>query len=333
MNSYERYMGTIRNEPVDILPRVPILMQFAAEYIGSNYGKFASDYMVLVDSNEACARDFGMDQVSCISDPYRETHGFGSKIEFVENGVPRSTHPLSEDKDFTKLLKPDPLKSERMLDRVKAAGEFKKRFDKEYSILGWIEGPAAEAADLRDVVNFLMDLMEDEKYAYELMEFCVPTGIEFAKAQLDAGCDTIGVGDAIASQVSKDTYEKLILPNEKKLFSAIKDMGGLIKLHICGNITHLLDGISELPIDVIDVDHMVDMKTVRNKLGTSVAIAGNIDPAAGVLSGNPEHIKKVMLETYDAIGNPYMPMAGCEIPSGTPNENLKALCEPIPYKG
>ena len=51
MNSYERYMAVLAQEPVDILPRLPILMQFAAEYIGSNYGAFASDYRVLVEAN------------------------------------------------------------------------------------------------------------------------------------------------------------------------------------------------------------------------------------------------------------------------------------------
>jgi uroporphyrinogen-III decarboxylase len=33
----------------------------------------------------------------------------------------------------------------------------------------------------------------------------------------------------------------------------------------------------------------------------------------------------------DPVGNPYMVNAGCEIPSGTPEENLSALCDPIPY--
>jgi hypothetical protein len=41
VNSFERYAATIAGKPTDFLPRVPILMQFAAEHIGSNYGAFA----------------------------------------------------------------------------------------------------------------------------------------------------------------------------------------------------------------------------------------------------------------------------------------------------
>jgi uroporphyrinogen decarboxylase len=35
---------------------------------------------------------------------------------------------------------------------------------------------------------------------------------------------------------------------------------------------------------------------------------------------------------YESAGNPYMVNAGCEIPSGTPPENLRALCEPTLFQ-
>ena len=69
----------------------------------------------------------------------------------------------------------------------------------------------------------------------------------------------------------------------------------------------------------------------REALGGGVTISGNIDPVSGVRYGTPASIRKKLVETYEAAGNPYMINAGCEIPSGTPVENLKALCEPIPY--
>jgi len=332
MNSLERYLGVIRGQQVDFLPRLPILMQFAAEYIGSNYGAFASDYRVLVESNLRCAADFGMDQVSVISDPYRETQGFGAKIVYITDGVPRCPHPpLADTKDLSSLPHPDPLQAERMLDRVNAVRSYKQKVDGKYSILGWVEGPAAEAADLRGVTAFLIDLLDDPAFAAELMDLCVEVGIEFARAQVESGADTIGIGDAIASQVSPDLYEGLIQPREKRLIRAIKEMGAMVRLHICGNTTHLLPGITDLDIDIMDVDHMVSMSKVRSTLGNGVVLAGNIDPAGGVRLGNPQLIRETILRTYREVGNPYMVNAGCEIPPGTPEENLRVLCEPVPY--
>ncbi len=331
MNSLERYRGVLQGEPVDVVPRIPILMQYAAEYIGSNYGAFASDYRVLVEANQKCAEVFGFDQLSAISDPYRETQGFGGQIQYLPDRVPQCIPPLRNSKDLSRLLCPDPLKSERMLDRIKAIRAYRDRFYGEYSILGWIEGPAAEAADLREVMNFFTDVVEDREFTCDLMDICVDVAIDFARAQINAGADTIGIGDAIASQISPDMYEALVQPRERRIVQAIREMGAVAKLHICGNMTHLLPGIADLGIDIIDVDHLVEITTVREKLGHRVVISGNIDPVGGVLRGTPESIRNQILNTYRDVGNPYMVNAGCEIPSGTPVENLKALCEPIPY--
>ncbi len=331
MNSLERYLKTIKGEPVDHLARIPIVMQFAAEYIDSNYGKFASDYNVLVEANIRCAEDFGFDQLSAISDPYRETQGFGAEIEYVENGVPRCVTLPLKNKDLSTLKKPDPYSSERMFDRMKAIQLYKEKAYGKFSIMGWVEGPAAEAADVYGLTEFYMDVMLDSNFMEELMDKVTDTAIEFALAQLKEGADTIGIGDAVCSQVSPDVYEELILPREKRLVDAIKKEGGYVRLHICGNITHLLPGIATLGIDILDVDHMVDMQEAREILGNKIILAGNIDPVSGVKDGNPETISNYMSTTYIAVGNPLMVCAGCEIPSKTPNENLKSLCAPIAY--
>ena len=129
MNCFERYTAMIKGSPVDFIPRVPILMQFAEEYIGSDYAAFASDYKVLVEANRRCAEDFGFEQLSAISDPYRETQGFGGKITYVKDGVPRCTHPLENTKDLSVLLQPDPHTSERMVNRINAIAEYNKYFN------------------------------------------------------------------------------------------------------------------------------------------------------------------------------------------------------------
>ncbi len=331
MNSLERYIKTIKGEPVDHLARIPIVMQFAAEYIDSNYGKFASDYNVLVEANIRCAADFGFDQLSAISDPYRETQGFGAEIEYVENGVPRCVTLPLKNKDLSTLKKPDSYSSERMFDRIKAIRLYKEKAFGSYSIMGWVEGPAAEAADVYGLTDFYMDVMLEPDFMKELMDKVTETAIEFALAQLKEGADTIGIGDAVCSQISPDVYEELILPREKKLVDAIHAAGGYVRLHICGNITHLLPGIKTLGIDILDVDHMVDMKEAREILGKDVILAGNIDPVSGIKDSDPTSISNYMNDTYRTVGNPLMVCAGCEIPSQTPNENLKSLCKPILY--
>lgn len=339
MTGRQRYFAMLDRQPVDHVPRIPILMRYAAEHIGSNYGAFTADHQVLVEANQVCAATFGMDQVSAISDPYRETTGFGGEVHHdPDSGAHLRQPPLpAEDltaEDIAGLPAPDPQATPRMRDRLEAIKRFRAESGESHSVLGWIEGPAAEAADVRGVENFMMDLLLEPELIAELMDVCKVVGLAFAKAQIDAGADTVAIGDAVASQVSGEVYEELILPRQQWLIGQIKACRPdvRVRLHICGNITHLLPGIATLAIDILDVDHMVDLAHAREVLGSRIALAGNIDPVAGVLRGSPDTIRQELRECYRKAGNPYLVNAGCEIPSGTPVENLLALCEPIPWQ-
>jgi MtaA/CmuA family methyltransferase len=337
MTGRKRYLNTIEGKPVDFLPRIPILMRYAAEYIGSNYGAFTRDHRILVEANQRCAQDFGIDQMNTMSDPYRETQGYGAICHYdPESGVHIEAPPLANDGGELNLsqLRPplDPMQAERMRDRIEAVRRYCAENGKTHSVMGWVEGPGAEAGDVRGVENFFIDLLTDANNAGQLMDTCVEIAITFAKIQIDLGADTIGIGDAVASQVSWPVYSEHILPREIRLVAALKAMGAKVRLHICGNITHILPGIAQLGIDVLDVDHMVDLREVRRIVGPRVTLGGNLDPVHDVLEGTPEKIRAALRRAYAEVGNPFMVNAGCEIPSGTPVENLKALCEPIEWK-
>jgi MtaA/CmuA family methyltransferase len=332
MNSFERYMRMVRGEKVDFLPRIPVLMHFAVRHINATYDNFARDYKVLVKANRSLVEDFGIDQLDIMSDPWRETSAFGGKIRYGKDTIPFCTHPLENNKSLSVLKKPDVYKSPRMLNALNAIKSFKEFGWHKYSITGWVEGPAAEMADLRGVTNFMMDLYDDKPYTCDLMDICTKTAIRFARAQISYGADTIGIGDAIVSQVSPDIYEKVIFSYEKKLVDAIHKAGGLARLHICGNINNHLPAIAELGIDIIDCDSAVDMEKARSILGSNIVLTGNLDPVNSVMKSNPGKIGNDISEIYKKVGNPYFVNAGCEIPADTPAENLEALCEPIPAK-
>lgn len=103
----------------------------------------------------------------------------------------------------------------------------------------------------------------------------------------------------------------------------------MVRLHICGQTSHLWPKLKELPINIFDCDHMVNLTSARATLPENVILAGNLDPVSDVLYGSPESIKAKVRTCINDVGTSYIVNAGCEIPSGTPQENIKALCEPI----
>src|SRR6056297_1694601 len=128
MNPKERVYDRLSGKKVDKIPNLNIIMTFAAKYINVPYSKYVTDYRYLVEGNIKCCEEFGIDMVSAISDPCRESHDLGANIKFLYNDVPQIDGNLIDDykkMEFLKLI--DPLKRERMVDRIKAIELLKKK--------------------------------------------------------------------------------------------------------------------------------------------------------------------------------------------------------------
>jgi MtaA/CmuA family methyltransferase len=269
---------------------------------------------------------FDTDMVSLISDPYRETSAFGAPIEFIDEGVPRCLeHVVKTIDDVRNLSRPDVYKNYRTLDRIKGAEYFQELLKGSVPVSGWIEGPLAEACDLTGVSEMLLNLMIDPDFSNTLMDKCMLTAKDFAKAQIEAGCDLIGIGDAICSQIDKDTYDLFLKERHQDLISYIHDCGASVKLHICGNTTHLLGSLKDLNTDIIDLDWQVDLDQGRNILGDNVVIGGNINPVI-IQDKSEEEVFKISKYLADMYRDQkYILAAGCEITVLTPTANLLAM--------
>ena len=326
MNSYQRFTNRMQGKPVDRAPNFNIMMQFAAHYINQPLSGYYNDYRVLCEANLAVREAFDLDIVQAISDPYRETADFGAEIEFPHDDLPLSKIPrLKEPEDLSGLKSPDPYTGRRMSDRLEAIRLFKEQVGGEVPILGWVEGALAEAADLRGVGTLMMDLYERPDWVTELLEQCVEVSIAFAEAQVEAGADIIGLGDAVASQISPQMYRQFALPYEQRVFEAVHKKGGLARLHICGNTSRILPDVIESGADIVDLDWMVDIGQAVETFGDDgPAICGNVDPVAVMLQGTPDSVYQGTLDCLKRGGLRLISGAGCEIPDDTPEENLRA---------
>jgi len=328
MNGYERIRACIDGKPLDTTPFMPITMMFAADHIGVPYGQYAADYRLLVEGQVRVAEDHDFDFVSCISDPARESADCGAAIVWFDNQPPaldEGNALLADKSALAGLKQPDPLGGGRMTDRVNAAALFRERVGGKKLIEGWVEGPIALAADLRGINHVMMDFFEDPGFVHDLMAFAVETGLAFARAQIAAGADIIGVGDAAASLVGPMIYDEYVWQYEQKLVDGIHDAGGMARLHICGNTTAILEGMGRLGCEIVDLDHMVSMAEARAAMEPEQVLLGNIDPVSMLRNGTPEGIRTALAECRAACGDRYIVSAGCEVVRDTPLENLRAM--------
>ena len=324
----QRILALLAGTQTDRLPLMPITMMFAADRLGVKYRPYATDYRVLVEAQIRTAQEFDFDYVSCISDPAREAADCGAKIEFFDDQPPAivEKHALLADPRMLASLKmPDPLGGGRMNDRVQAAALFKTRIGDHKLIEGWIEGPIAEAADLRGLNTLMLDLIDDPPFVRDLFAFVVELELRFARAQVEAGADLIGVGDAAASLVGPMLYEQLVWPYEKQLVDGLHAMGTKVRLHICGNTSALLEAMGRLGCEIVDLDSMVSLADARAKMGPDRVLLGNLNPVAVLRNGSPQVVYAAAEECHRQAGSRYIVGAGCEVPRDTPPPNVRAL--------
>lgn len=330
MNGRERIFAMLEGRPVDQLPLMPITMMFAGDHAGVKYGDYATDYRQLAKAQVATARDYHFDYVSAISDPAREAADCGADIRFFDDQPPAvdEGNARLDDKHVLDSLEiPDPQTAPRMLDRVRGVALLKEIVAGDKLVEGWIEGPCAEAADLRGINTLMLDFYDDPAFVRRLFDFVLEMGLRFAKAQLDAGAELIGLGDAAASLIGPQLYEEFVWPYEQRLVDGLHAMGAKVRLHICGNTSKILEAIGRLRCEIVDLDFFVSVADARRAMGPDQVLLGNLDPVRVIRDGTPESIRAALAACHRQAGPRYIVGAGCEIPRGTPPENVLALAQ------
>lgn len=334
MNSYERVIRTMEGREVDYIPNMSLVMAFAAKQIGIPYGQYVSDYRLLTKGVLHCYEEFALDMVCVISDPMREAEGFGAEVIIPEDGVPYSkNHRLKNIKDIATLKIIDPSKVRRMNDRLEAVHFLKARVGKEVPVVGWVEGAVAESCDLMNMSDVLMNFYDEPEEMQHLLEICADQSILFAKAQIEAGADIIGVGDAASSLMGPTLYEEFALPYQQKIIKSIQAMGARVKLHICGDLNPVIDLVGQSGADIIDLDHMVDMVKASEVFPKEAVICGNFDPVRVLLQGDERLVRDEVRRCMNLSKlhrNIIAP--GCEVPKDTPEGNMKAMMKEIQSK-
>jgi MtaA/CmuA family methyltransferase len=324
MNSYERVMNRLQGKPVDRVPNFDIIMGFGAHYVGAKLSQYLLDHRYMVKSNLAMVSDFDIDILQTLTDPFRESADFGLDVEFPDDGLPKRLRPLlSPGDDIKKVPLIDPGNGRRMSDRIEAVRMLHEQANKVVPVMGWVEGAMAEANDLLSDSIMMTTFYDAPEWLTALMERITEVEIAFARIQVDAGADIIGLGDAIASIVSPSMYRKFALPYEKRIFEAVHEKGALTRLHICGNTSKILPDMLETGADFIDVDWMVDYARAAEIFGDNAGLVGNFDPVSVMYSGSEHEIEDAVLHCLKVGGSRSFSAAGCEIPDGTPENNLR----------
>jgi uroporphyrinogen decarboxylase len=327
MQPRERFMAALDGRPVDRTPVFPLLMFLAADRAGLTYRQFATDGRALAVAQLTAQERYALDAITACSDAFRLSADLGGEMAYPETKPPYLVAPLLTGASaLGRLGHPDP-SAGRMGDRLLAVREMARAVGGRVAVLGWVDMPFAEACSLCGVSNFMLLLKDEPLIAHRILAYLSGLVAEFAVAQLAAGADMIGAGDAAASLVSLANYAAFALPYEQQVCHAVHRAGGLVKLHICGNTRHLLDAMATSGADLFNVDHMVPLEQARVVYGAAgKCLKGNLNPVTDIMQATAGQCVERARACMAIGGARYMLSAGCEVPAETPDEVFRAFC-------
>lgn len=214
-----------------------------------------------------------------------------------------------------------------MHDRVRSIEEMRRRAGPGMSIVGWVEGPLALAAELRGLNTIMLDFVDDPDFVRDLLAFCADVAIAYAPAQIAAGADTIGMSDAAAGLIGPNLYAEFLWPEQHRVLTTLRHRHPdvLLRQHMCGRIDPLFRKMAELPVDIYEIDFPASLQRARAELGEQRVLAGNVSTITDLLQGTPEHVYETCRRCHQISGRFHIVGAGCELSPFTPAANLHAM--------
>ena len=225
-------------------------------------------------------RRYGVDAAVLFSDIMVPLWAIGFGVEIVKGVGPVIEHPLRSRSDLKRLRKLDPEGDTPFVGE--AIRCLTSKLD--VPLIGFAGGPYTLASYLieggpstRHHRTKAMMLNEEALWD-DLMERLADLVASSLESQVSAGVDALQIFDSWAGFLGPDHYRRYAAPACRKVLEAAGRLGVPTILFGLGT-AHLLEQMAELRSDVIGLDWRIPLDEGRRRLGPSVAVQGNLDPA------------------------------------------------------
>jgi uroporphyrinogen decarboxylase len=285
-----RFLRACRRQATDATPIW--LMRQAGRYM-SEYRQLRQSYGILelIKTPElACEvtmqpiNTFDLDAAIIFADILPPLEGMGLELEFVKGEGPVIHNPVRSAADIKALRTPLPEESLSFtLEAIKLA---RRELDgRGLPLIGFSGAPftlaayAVEGGSSRNFAHAKSLMMGDPVQWDRLMTKLSLVVGHYMLAQAQAGAQVLQLFDSWVGALSPDDYRQLVMPYSSKAIE-IAGQAGVPIIHFGTNTNGMLELIRDAGGDIIGVDWRIDLDLAWQRLGSEVAIQGNLDPIA-----------------------------------------------------
>ena len=341
LSSRDRVIRAIRREATDWVVAMPYMYDVATVVSGVPLLDYYTDPAALVRAQLALHDRVGQDVIAIGADNFYIAEGFGCRTTRSPDELPALLEPPCANlAQVFDLEVPDPHRDGRMPVMLEALRLARQAVGDQVALRSPGTGPFALASYFIGSQQWLTEIamvegeMEgaNEAAVHHALGLAAQVLIRFGKACWDAGADILHCGDSLAScnVISPRTFRRFSFPYLQQVFQAWADYGIERKLlHICGNSTKVLDLYADSGADLVEIDHAVDLRVAKERIGDRVILVGNVHTVEELLHATPAVSAAAAHRCIDAAGRGggFLLGSGCIVPRHTPPQNLAALVE------
>ena len=269
----------------------------------------------------AIEKEFSPDIIFVFMDLSVEAQAIGLKVDFPEDDSPNVIeHPVhNEDmlRKYEKLNFNEIFETSRMRLFTDVVRNFKKQSSTELS--AYVIGPFSFAGLMMDATSLMLAVITEPDFVSRTLNFTTNIVTEYAKRLTAAGADYITILEPTAVMLSPTQFDEIVAP---QISAVTNNITVPSVLHICGDTTHLFEGMSKLDsVFGLSLDSDIDLRDAYEK--TQKVVIGNINPVM-VARACKEHILteiNARVEKMSGISN-FILSTGCDLPPETPLENI-----------
>lgn len=310
----DRFLRAMMRESVDMTP--VWMMRQAGRYLPEYRAarSKAGDFLSLCMNPElACEvtlqplQRYPLDAAILFSDILTIPDAMGLGLYFEEGEGPRFHKPVRTEKDIAALtvIKPEQDLS-YVIDAVRL---IRRELNGSVPLIGFSGSPwtlatyMIEGGSSKDFRRAKTMLYDQPEVLHQLLSVLADSVAVYLNAQIAAGAQAVQIFDTWGGALSHTAYREFSLSYMTRIVSQLqreRDGRRVPVILFTKGGGQWLEAIADSGCDALGLDWTTDIGLARERVGSRVALQGNMDPA--VLYSSPEAIRAEVRRIVDSFG-------------------------------
>ncbi len=272
----------------------------------------------------------GVDAAIIFSDILVIPEAMGMRLEIREGEGPVFHNPVRNEDDARRLKTIDPGRDLKFV--LDAVALTKRELKGNVPLIGFCGSPwtlltyMVEGRGSKNFSRVKSLLYNNPALAHSILDKLADADADYLSAKIEAGADAVQIFDTWGGVLSQNDFEEFSLRYIEKIISQIRRKDQPVIVFAKG-VHYNLERLAGAGADVVGLDWTMDLGEVRKKIGSKVALQGNLDPT--VLYANQDKIReetRKVLSSFGEGGGHIFNLGHGILPDVDP-ENAKALVQ------